>query len=117
MPTLTTTTTVTTAVEISPRIRKKLLENLKAFADLKAELKAIEHTMELHKVSIDILRAETGEANLALDGFRISLVSPTRSTLDVKLLLQQGVSMGQVNNATVTKPTKAYIKISIPSED
>jgi hypothetical protein len=111
---LTVSAVTTTEVQIKPALKRKLLTELKAFAELKSQLDAIEGAMAMHKATIGRIQEETGEVSLAIEGFKISLVSPTRSTLDKKLLLLNGVSMGQIENSTVTKATKPYVKVTVP---
>lgn len=112
----TVTATTTHKVALKPTVKRRLLQELKAFAELKGQLKAIEHAMEGHKGAIAAIREETGETTLELEGFKITYVTPTRSSLDKGLLLAQGVSMAQIEQATTVVPTKPYVKVSLPGE-
>lgn len=113
-PTVTATTTHT--VTIKPMLRRKLLSELKAYAELKANVKVLEHAMEGHKTTISAIREVTGEDAIELDGFKVTHVTPTRTTLSKEKLLQAGVTMAQIEAATETKAIKAFDKISIPGE-
>lgn len=116
MPTLQATTTVTQEVILKPSVRRRLLVDLKAYAEMKAQRDVLDFKMGKFKESIEATRESTGEVKLELDGFRIALVSPTRSTLSKKLLLENGVTMGQIENSTVVKATKSYCKVTVPGE-
>src|SRR5712664_1151708 len=116
MPTLTATVSTTKEVKLTPRVTRKLLTELKGYAELKAQRNAIDAAMDGHKAAIEKLRDETGEQSIALEGFKVSLVSPVRSSLDRKRLLEAGVTMAQLESGTVTKPTKPYTKVSVPGE-
>lgn len=113
---VTTTTTTTQTVTLKPALRRQLLIELKAYAGLREQLKAIEGALDMHKATIGRLRADTGETSLSLEGFKITHVTPVRSTLDKKLLLLNGVTMAQITDSTVVKPTKAFDKITVPGE-
>jgi hypothetical protein len=113
-PTATATTTHT--VNIAPRLRRKWLQELKAYAELKSNLKVIEHAMEGHKTTISALLEESGETAVELDGFKVTHVTPTRTTLSKEKLLLAGVTMAQIEAATETKAVKAFDKISCPGE-
>lgn len=110
------TATTTRELVLKPQLRRKLLNELRAFAELKSQYKALELAMNKHKDAIGRLREETGEQSIALEGFKVTQVTQTRSTLDKKLLLEQGVTMGQIENATVTKPGRPYTKVTTPGE-
>ncbi len=114
MPSLSVTTTTTTTVELRPSLKRKLLTELRAYAELKAQADAIELAMNAHKATIRGLREGTGEKSLELEGFKTTDVTGETSKLDTKLLLLNGVTMGQINAATITKPKKAYELVTCP---
>ncbi len=116
MPTLTATVTSTTELILAPKIKRKLLTELKAYAELKAQRDAIDAALDSHKATIEGLREGTDETSISLEGFKVTRISPTRSILDKKKLLAEGVTMGQIQNATVTKATKPYTKVTLPNE-
>lgn len=118
MPSLNTTATVTTSkeVKLSVRVTRKLLTELRGYAELKAQRNAIDAAMDGHKAAIEALRETTGEQKILLEGFSVALVSPVRSSLDKKRLLEAGVSMAQIEAGTVTRPTKPYTKVTVPGE-
>ena len=114
MPTLTATVTTTRELVLKPTVRRKLLTELKTYQELKGQLDAIKSAMDKHKGVIGKLREETGEQSIKIDGFSVTLVAPVRSTLDKQKLIAQGVTMAQIEAATIVKPGAAYEKISLP---
>lgn len=118
MPTLApvVNATTTTEVKILPTVKRRLLGELKAYEELKFQAKALDLAMEKHKAAIATIRESIGATTLDVDGFKVTYVSPVRSVLEKKLLLDNGVTMAQIESATVTKPTKPYTKISLPGE-
>lgn len=115
---LATTATVTTTKEIklAPQLRRKLLTELRAYAELKEQAKAIEQAMKKHKQTLDELREKTGEKSVALEGFKITLVEPVRSYLDKEKLIEVGVTTAQIEEATIVKPGRPYAKVTVPGE-
>jgi hypothetical protein len=117
MPTMTATVSITKEVKLSARVTRRLLTELSAYQGLKMQLDSIRAAMDGHKANIEMLRAETDESSIELDGFRITLVQPAgRASLDKKKLLEAGVTMSQLESGTVVKAVKPYTKISIPGE-
>ena len=118
MPVLSTTATTTTTheVKLRPTVKRKLLTELRSYAALKSQLDTLKHAMDKIKDTVQHIREETGEPALALDGFKITHVCPQRSTLDHKKLIELGCAAAWITEATVTKPTKDYERISCPGE-
>ena len=115
MPATSVTVTETREVRLEPRLKKKLQTALKQYQAIKQQLEAVQHALDKQKDVIGSLRDETGETSIALDGFKITLVAGVTSKLDVKKLIANGVTQGQIKMSTVTKPSKPYTKISMPS--
>lgn len=116
MPTLTATVSTTKEITIKPALRTKLLKEFRLYAALRDQLKAIESAMDKHKANIGKIRDETGEQSLNVDGFKVTLVAPIRSSLDKAKLIAQGVTIAQIENATVHKPGRAYEKLTLPGQ-
>ena len=114
--TLTGTTTISTEVQLKPSVRRKLIAELNSYQELKNQLTEIQKALDTHKVNIEGIRESVGEQSISISGFKVSLVSPVRSSLDKKALLEAGVSMAQLEAGTVTKPVKPYTKVSTPGE-
>src|ERR1035437_2986759 len=111
---LTATTTVTQTVELSPQLKRQLLNELKAYQDLHAQREALELALTNKKANIGKLRVRSGEKSLELEGYKISLVEPVRKELDRKKFVELGGSLAMLDNATVSRPTKSYEKITFP---
>ena len=112
----TVTATTTTEIKLKPQVRRKLLTALKTYAQLHAQIKALETAADKSKDTVQDLLIETGEQSLSLEGFKTTLVSPIKRTLSKEKLVQQGVTMAQIEAATVTTSTKPYVKITAPGE-
>ena len=110
------TTTQTTEVKLQPKLKKKLLLNLKTYATLHAQKKAIEAAMDKHKSVVQECMNEAEEEKLSIEGFKTTMVFGTSSKLDKELFVSQGGTLAQLENATVTKPSKPYCKITCPGE-
>jgi hypothetical protein len=115
MPTLEATTTTT--VQIKPALLKKLRQELRTFAELRTQLKALEHAVEKHKNLIADIREETGEQSITIDGFSVTLVAPIRKVFDAKKFVALGGNLETYNKANIDTPSKAYCKVSVPKED
>ena len=111
---LTATTTITQTVELSPQLKRQLLNECRAYQNLKGQLDELEAALVNKKVNIGRLREKSGEKSLELEGFKISLVEPVRKELDRKKFVELGGSLAMLENATVSRPTKSYEKISLP---
>ncbi len=112
----TVTTTQTTEVKLKPTLKKKLLLNLKTYQSLRDQLKAIEAAMDKHKAVVQECMNEAEEEKLSIDGFKTTMVFGVNSRLDKELFVQQGGTLAQLANATVTKPSRPYCKISCPGD-
>ncbi len=118
MPKLSTsvTATTTTVVKLKPTVKRMLLTELKAYQALAAQLATIKHAMDVRKGKIGTLRESTGEDSISLDGFKVTRVTGTHSTLDKKKLVELGCAMAWIEEATTTKPKKAYEKVTCPGD-
>jgi hypothetical protein len=103
-------------VTLTPAVKKKLLTKLRVYQELATQVKTLQAAMAKGRDEIDVLREETGEKSLSLDGFKATLVEPVRSKLIPKKLLAQGVTWAMIEAATEIKPGKAYCKISCPGD-
>ncbi len=110
------TTTQTVEVKLKPSLKRKLLNELTAYAALHAQLKSIEAQMAVHKTTLEECVIESGEQSLELEGFKATMVFPVRSKLDKMLFVQQGGTLAQLENATVSTPSKHYLLISLPGQ-
>ncbi len=117
-PVATTTTTITERVKLTPQLRRKLLAELRMFAELKTQSKALDLAMGKVKTKVEAVLGEVGESNLSVDGFKTCLVCAKGSSkIDPMKLVAQGVTTAQIEKATVVgAPKTPYIKISCPGE-
>jgi hypothetical protein len=103
-------------IELKTTTRNDLLLELRAYAELKREQTAIQKAMDGHRDSIGKLREETGEQSISLNGFIVTEIRGTITTLDKKKLIAQGVTVAQIEAATITRPKRSYEKITLPGE-
>lgn len=108
------TTTQTTEVALKPAVKVKLLRNLRAYADLCAQIKALEEKADIHKAAVRELREEAGVEKLQIEGFTTTNVPNLRTSLDKQKLLAMGVTVDMLEEATVTKPGRPYERITPP---
>ena len=107
--------TVTPDIELTPKVRQALMAEFRLYARLQAEIAALEAKKDAAKARITDIREEAGAVTLAIDGYRTTMVSPVRSTLNVKKLFAQGVTPAMIEKATDTVPGKSYEKVTLPS--
>ena len=118
MPALTQTVTATTThqVKIEPRLKRRLLVELKGYAVLKAQRDALDSAMTKTRSKIEDVLGDIGESSLSVEGFKTTLVAPVRTTLDEKKLIANGVTMDQIEASKVQTATKPYVKVTCPKE-
>jgi len=112
----TITATTTQQIVLKPSLKTKLMKELRLYAELRSQREAIDAAMDKHKASIEVIRDEAGEQSLKVEGYTISLVAPVRAILDKMRLIANGVTLAQIEDSTVHKPSKPYCKISLPGE-
>ena len=108
------TATTTKIVQLEPRLQRQLLQELRTYQGLKVQQDVLEQAIANKKANIGKLRERSGEKMLELEGYKISLVEPVRKELDKKRFVELGGSLAMLENATVSRPTKSYEKISLP---
>lgn len=109
--------TTTTEVKLSPRVLMKLRKELHAYQLLVIEKKALKAKMEKAKSVIGAIRDDTGESSLKVEGFTITLVAGIQNKLDKKKLIALGCAAAWIEEATTSKPKKAYEKITCPGDE
>ena len=112
--TLKATKTVTEVVKIKPKTLQQLQYQLKLYAGLKAKLDEVQSQMDAAKGTIGELRESTGEDKLEIDGFSLALVQPVRKELNHAKLIELGCAAAWIEEATESRPTKPYEKITCP---
>lgn len=111
-----TTATVSTTreVRLTARQRNELRASLRIYAELSAQIKALELAKAKAKDKADQVREDLGEQSIELDGFTVTLVAPVRKKLNEKKLIAQGVTMAQIEMATDHVLVRPYTKITVP---
>jgi hypothetical protein len=112
----TATTVVEHQVKLSPALRRKLLTELRTYAELKSQADVIALAIKKGKDKVESVLGEIGESNLSVEGFKTTLVCAKGSSkLDPMKLVALGVSTDLIKKATVEGAPKApYIKITVP---
>lgn len=111
MPRVTQTQTTETTVELAPTVQAQLEANLSTYNDLKVQAQLIADAMDVEKATIREIMEENSIESLKVGNQPLRMVRGVTSTLDKKKLLEQGVTQAMIDNATVTKPKKAYLDI------
>ena len=119
--TITATTIQTTEVKLSPALKRKVLTELRTYAQLSEQMRVLKAALQVRKDRVQALFDEAGEftaltQGVALDGFKTKYVTGVRATLDKKILIGLGVTDEMLAEATVSKPIAPYLKISVPGE-
>ncbi len=111
--------TVSTKKEIrlEASVRRKLLTELKTYQNLHAQKKALELAMDKIKSKVAAIRNETGEQSLELEGFKVTLVAPTRKKFNPKTFVKLGGDIDIYNQANEETLVTPYEKISLPGAD
>jgi len=109
------TTEAREEVQLTVQQQTTLRRQFKQYAELKDQFDDLKVLMEEQKDAIDAIRQELGEKSIGFDGYRITEVDGgTTRTLDQKRLLAQGITLAQIEMATVETPKKGSIKITLP---
>ena len=115
---LSTTATVSTTkeVKLEPNLARQLRMKLREYQAVADQLKTLEHAKDKLKDQIGLLRDETGEMSVSLDGYTVTLVAPERKVLNHKKLIALGCAAAWIEGATEIKLSKAYTKITPPGK-
>ena len=114
-------TTQTTEVKLTPTLKRKVLTELKTFAALHEQIRALKSAMQQRKDRVQKLFEDAGEftaltQGVALDGFKAKYVAGVRNILDKKILIGLGVSEEMLAEATRSVPVKPYLKLTAPGD-
>lgn len=113
----TVTVSTTREVKLEAATRRKLMTELKTYQNLHAQKKALELAMDKIKAKVGVIRAETGEQSLELDGFKVTLVAPTRKKFNPKTFVKLGGDIDIYNQANEESLVTPYEKITLPGAD
>ena len=127
--TATVSTTTTHELKLAPQVKRRLLTSLRVYGELSQQMKAIKLAMTKAKGNIEEQLIDSGETSISIDGYKAkggtalydavygykaTYVSPVRSYLDKMSLLANGVTMAQIENSTISKPGRPYVKVTLP---
>ena len=115
------TTTTTTEIKLSAALKRKLLTELRTFASLHDQFKALKQAMQKRKDTIQQAFETADEfdalvAGTKLEGFSMKYVAGERKVLDKGKLIDLGVSQEMLDEATVSKKIEPYMKVTAPGE-
>lgn len=117
-PKATVTATTTHEIKLRPEIKRKLLTELRAWAELRTQQKALKAAIAKHVARVRELRESTGERKLEIEGFKLTDVSGTTTKLDEKaLMVKFDLTQDQIDSCKITKPKKSYEKITAPGDN
>lgn len=108
--------TTTHEIKLEASVRRKLLTELKTYQSLHAQKKALELAMDKIKTKVGEIRNSTGEQSLELDGFKVTLVAPTRKKFNSKAFVKLGGDIDIYNQANEEVLSTPYEKITLPGE-
>ena len=112
----TVTTTATTELKIAPSLKRKTLQTLRAYADLKRKRDLIDAAMNEHKEVLNTVLATVGESAIELDGFKLTTVNGTYQKLNEQKLVELGCAIAWIREATEIKPKKPYTLVTCPGD-
>ena len=94
-----------------------MLTKLRSYQALHAHKKMIEADMDKLKAEVGDIRNTTGEQSLELEGFKVTLVAPTRKKFNAKTFVKLGGDIDIYNQANEETLVTPYEKISLPGKD
>lgn len=112
MPSITATTTH--QITITPAVKRQLLKELRLWAELHQQEKAIKLAKTKHAKAVEAIQTELGESSVDLEGFKSTIVAPIRKKFDKIKYVQLGGKLDIYDGAMVDTPGKAYLKITPP---
>lgn len=112
MPTV--TAKAITEVKISPRVKKILLTEVKSYLSLKDQRDVIDHAMKAHRETVEGVLTDLEQTSLVIDGYKTTLVAPTRKKFDAKKFVALGGDLDLYHAANIDTPGALYVKISPP---
>lgn len=120
--TATTSQTITTQVELSPKLLATVHAKALAIQRAQADMAALKDKIADYKSDIEAAFIEAGEANALMDGVEVNgipvkMVCGTTSKLNKKRLVELGCSPAWLEEATEVVPKKAYVKVGKGGDD
>ncbi len=113
MPTL--RTELTQGTSLSPEQQETVRVVARGLLQTQAEIKRLEADAEMFKAQLEVIRVESGQNELEVDGYKISRIQQTYQALNKEVLMSRyGLSMAQIEDATENRPKKAYTLVTGP---
>ena len=114
---ITVTVTAKTEIQIAPALKRRTLQTLRTYADLKAQRDALDRDIDKAKAALDETLEAVGEPSIELDGFKLTRVEgQTYKKLNEAKLVELGCAIAWIREATENHPKKGYIKVTIPGQ-
>lgn len=110
----TVTVSTTEEVRLEPTVRRKLLTELRTYANLRDQVNVLEAAMDKIKDKVGAIRDEAGAQSLELEGFTVTLVAPTRKKFNPKTFVKLGGDIDIYNQANEETLVAPYNKITVP---
>lgn len=110
----TTTTTVQKTVKLAPALRRKLVTALKTYAELATQVRALEHAKKGQSDIVREIQVDLGEDSLLIEGFKTTLVSPVKKTLNKKKFVAKGGDLALLESCYDEIPSSDYVRITPP---
>ena len=101
-------------IALAPEVQAELRVALTEYVSAKRWAENAEEKLKQCKMKVGLALEPSGQVSTTIDGVSVSWVFPVQTTLDKKKLLAQGVTMAQIEAATLTTPSKSYLKITLP---
>jgi hypothetical protein len=112
-----TEATATTEVAIEPALKRKLEQRLTVYRRLDAEYELAKAKRDKEKANIEGYFEQVGANSIQVEGHAtITEVRGVSSSLDKKKFVELGGSLKMLEDATVTKPKRPYILITLAKD-
>ena len=109
------TTTQTTEVQLSPKLRQALMTKLMAYRQLADQKKAVVAKLEKVTEELGVLRDEAEEMSVSLEGYgTVTLVAGTYKKFNPKKFVALGGNLAVYTEAVEEKPKAAFTKVTVP---
>lgn len=106
----------TETVDVAPEIVEKLVGTLSTYQELKVQRDLLDEAMKAESKKIQAEMDLLGVDKLEIEGTPCTIVRGHTSSLDKMKFVSLGGSLEMLQNATVSKPRKAYLRIGKASD-
>lgn len=103
-------------ITLKPAVRKRLLNELQTYAALSTQRAIIDAKMAAARSVVEDIQTELEESSITIEGFKSTIVAPTRSVFDRKKYVQLGGRLDLIEAATSKVPGKSYLRITAPGD-